>query len=393
MMLDKAFAANTLTHPTAATNSVDLFQAVASLCGLEGMSLSARATDLAARIGEHNHYLFVLVDGLGMNHAVRFPAGGFFATTLATQLHSVFPSTTAAALTSLATCRWPGEHGVVGWHTYYPEFKRVVTPLLFTERGTGYDCRELGLSPPDIIDGRSVLEDFSRNVRSFLPKLITGEFAVWARGGRETTYFGSHRELLRRLKSHTRSLSGPGYSYVYLLTVDSYSHHDGISSARVTEEIAVIDGLLSRIRNSLPSRVRMIVTADHGLLDVENGLRFQLRDEDTLMRHLVVGPTGEATTPVFHVKPGELGAFREVFEKHPASEYFDLHTPTELQRRGLYGPAPLSDAAVCHLGDLVGIATRVALLSYVPPGQKPVNHVAVHGGLRPGEVVVPLFLA
>jgi hypothetical protein len=136
----------------------------------------------------------------------------------------------------------------------------------------------------------------------------------------------------------------------------------------------------------------MIVTADHGLVDVPRDLHFSFRDNDRIGRHLVAGQTGEATTPVFHVR-GAHDAFREAFAAHPASEVFSLYTPDELASRDLYGTEPLAEEMRARLGDYVAIARCPALFEYVASGRKPVDHVGVHGGLRPGEMRVPLLLA
>jgi len=245
----------------------------------------------------------------------------------------------------------------------------------------------------DLVDGSPQVSKFTRQCTTFLPSGITGGFGEWARGGTETVGYDSGVDLFRKLVARDRAISEPAYTYLYLLTVDKFSHQDGIGSDRVTEEIVAIDTLLSRLREALPSRVRMIVTADHGLVDVEDGLHFAINDDDALCRHLVTGPTAEGVAPVFHVVPGQIDDFRTAFDTHPASKHFTLFTTEQLARKELFGPVPFSEKAALHWGDLVGIATRVAVLNYIPPGGKPVVHRAVHGGLRPGEVRIPLFLA
>ena len=182
-MLDRAFADGILTDPGAGPGSLDLFRALAALCGVERADLGPDGRALVEEIGESEHYLFVLVDGLGINQTANFPPGGFFETTFRRELHSVFPSATAVALTSLATCESPATHGVTGWHTYYPEYSRVMTPLLYAERGTGYRGSALGLEVDDLVNGRVQVTGFRRRSCAFLPQHITEGYAVWARGG------------------------------------------------------------------------------------------------------------------------------------------------------------------------------------------------------------------
>jgi len=379
--LDAAFRDGTLVHPLEGeSSSVDLFRAIARLAG-GGVHGNDKAAELAEAIGHHDHYLFVLVDGLGLSLRDRFPRGGFLDTSFARPLNSVFPSTTAAALTSLATGAWPAEHGISGWFTYFPEHRRVIAPLLFRERGTGVSGREIGLGMSDLVAEVPILGSFFRTVVSVLPKEIsTGEYATWSRGGTPIVPYRSLAHADRILKRLYRRVAGPTYTYLYLLTVDKQSHARGTSSSEVSEEVARVDDLLARIRGSIPQSVRMIVTADHGLVDVPRERHYELHDDHPLARHLLEPRTDERS-------------FFEAFARHPASESFSLVRTSELARRGLYGPVPLSEAAALHLGDYVGIATHPAILEYVPDGREPVRHIGVHGGLRPGEIRVPLFLA
>lgn len=394
MTLDQALSCGALLHPLEGrANSVDLFRAMAYLGGAP-VDESDASRELAEVIGHHDHYLFVLVDGLGLCLADRFPPKGFLESCERHELRSVFPSTTAVALTSLATGAWPAEHGLTGWFTYFPEYRRVLAPLLFRERGTNLAGPDLGLAVEDMVAVRPLLGSFFRSAKSVLPREITtGEYARWSRGGTPIAAYRSFAHARRLATRAIRRSTGPTYTYLYVLTVDKLSHSHGVRSERVAAEVRRVDTFLSRLRRSIPSNVRMIVTADHGLVDVPPERHFVFRDADAMARHLVAGQTGESGTPVFHCRPGEADAFVEAFTAHEASRWFTLVTPEELADRGFYGPLPLSSAMRERLGDFVGIAVEPSLLEYVPPGRQPVAHVGVHGGLRPGEMQVPLLLA
>lgn len=393
--LDHAFESGRLSHPLrGVANSVELFRAMALLSGVRNFRKTPGIETLSDLIGPHDHYLFVLVDGLGMNLRDRFPPDGFFATALQTDIRSVFPSTTSVALTSLATGLWPAEHGLTGWWTHFPEHRRVIAPLIFTERGTHLPCERLGLTVEDLIPASPILGSFFRNPASYLPRAITGgRYATWSRDGTPIRAFRSFAHLRRMAKRDMASVRGPSYRYLYLLTVDKLSHKHGIGSPEVAAEVRRIDRLLVRLRETLPMSVRIVVTADHGLVDVPPERHFTWRDDDAVCAHVIGGQSGEGTTPVFHVKPGHDEAFLTEFARTSAAQSFTLYRPDELAERGLYGPEPLSEGARLHLGDYVGISVEPARLEYVPPGADPVNHIGVHGGLRPAEVDIPLFVA
>lgn len=399
MDVEQACASGTLLHPLeGAPNSVDLFRALVHLAGGAVSEAGERERSLIEQVGHHDHYLLVLVDGLGLSLRDQFPAGGFLEQATRSSLHAVFPSTTAVALTSLATASWPARHGVTGWFTCFPEHRRVLAPLLFSERGTRVPASELGLRMEDLIPLESVIGSFFRTTRSFYPAAISeGAYSRWSRGGTQITPYRTLRHAFRLLRDHYRSIVGPTYSYLYIITVDKLSHHHGAQSRPVAEEVARVDRLLGRLRDALPQSVRMVVTADHGLVDVPQEARYSFSHRDAIASHLIAGQTGEATTPIFHVREGHADAFLEAFARHPSSTAFTLHTPDELARLGFYGPEPLSPASRAHLGDYVGIAAEPAMLEYLPPRadgspEAPVSHVGVHGGLRPAEMRVPLAI-
>ena len=99
-------------------NFTDLAIALASCCGKTVNSNSSKANDMAQEIGTSTRRIFVIVcDGLG--NAIleqHLPESSFLHRhNQSDRLRAVFPSTTPAALTTLATAQYPGQHSVPGW--------------------------------------------------------------------------------------------------------------------------------------------------------------------------------------------------------------------------------------------------------------------------------------
>ena len=65
--------------------------------------------------------VLLMIDGLGDNYLMRRGAGGALARRRRASMTSVFPSTTASAITTSYTGRTPLEHGLTGWFTYFGE--------------------------------------------------------------------------------------------------------------------------------------------------------------------------------------------------------------------------------------------------------------------------------
>jgi len=129
------FESGRLVRPTAEEpNTVDLIRSLAALAGVAGLELAPGASKISAKISRARHYVFILVDGLGMNVLRGAPADGFLFSHLARQLQAVFPSTTATALMTLATAEWPCRHGVTGWWLYLDQFNVTMTTVQFSDR-------------------------------------------------------------------------------------------------------------------------------------------------------------------------------------------------------------------------------------------------------------------
>ena len=375
--------------------SISLNRAVASLCGAEppGPSDDAMAP-LAEEIGGYDHYLYVLVDGLGMNQKPNFPPGGFFDTYFHSPLRSVFPSTTAAALTSLFSGLWPAQHGIVGWFTHLPDRGHTIIPLRALERFTERSIEQLSIELQEVIQGTSLFPAYKRACTTYtFRKFKSGQYAEWAHDGNHVEGYRSLKNAVKRIKRNLSSPSEPSFSYLYLSEIDHLSHLHGWNAPEVLHEMREADRQLKRIRKLLPDSVRMIVTADHGHINVPKERHEILYPSDPLLRFLECPPSGESRVPLFHVKPGHeqqfTGAFAERFHLD-----FALITPDDAETLGLYGPVPLSEATRSRVGSYIGISPEADAIEYVyEDGAPGIGHIGMHGGMSTDEVEVPLFLA
>jgi hypothetical protein len=157
--------------------------------------------------------------------------------------------------------------------------------------------------------------------------------------------------------------------------------------------ISQIDAELARLDESLGERVRVVMTADHGLLDVPVNEQTLLLVGDPLLELLRVPCTGDARMPIFHVAPGRRDEFAAEFRDR-FGECMILLSTEDAEQMELFGPGPLSPVSKQRFGDFVAIPFRPATLAYHPP-DKPLGHMylAVHAGLSPEEMLVPLCVA
>ena len=93
---------------------------------------------------------FIVMDRTGTGDVERLANDSFLRTHLAMELQAVFPSTTTAALTSLATGLWPAAHGVPTWWAYLVEHGVSATVLPFVERFSERPLGQWGIKSDDI---------------------------------------------------------------------------------------------------------------------------------------------------------------------------------------------------------------------------------------------------
>src|SRR3954465_14672024 len=109
-----------------------------------GKPLHARLRNFA--FPATKNLVLLIIDGLGDNYLARHANGSALARARRGSLTSVFPSTTASAITTSYTGRTPLEHGLTGWFTYFGEAGCVSAPLPFRSRGDMASLSARGVS-------------------------------------------------------------------------------------------------------------------------------------------------------------------------------------------------------------------------------------------------------
>src|SRR5437762_3143744 len=123
-----------------------LVNLVASVVGARGgKPLHAPLRDFEFPAAAKNLVLLI-IDGLGDNYLARHGKGSALGRARRRSLTSVFPSTTASAITTSYTGRTPLEHGLTGWFTYFGEAGCVSAPLPFRSRGDMISLSARGVS-------------------------------------------------------------------------------------------------------------------------------------------------------------------------------------------------------------------------------------------------------
>ncbi len=390
----ECFQAGRLLRPSAENlNFVDLVGGLLRLAGVEQVAAGAGVERICRLIGPADHYVLVLVDGMGTSALEKLPPGSFLRSHLAEQLLAVFPPTTAAAMTTLATARWPGEHGVPTWWIYLERFGLSAVSLRFAERFTERPLEQYGVPADEVFPLPSVWPAAKHQPLTVIGAgLAQSTFTRYAGGETARAGYLDIPEALELVVRRVAAARSPTFTYVYLPQLDAIGHRKGIDTDEAAALLAGLDAQLADLASRLAARARLVVTADHGMADIPPERTFILEEDDPLMSHLLCPPTGEPTVPICHIHSGHEQAFTDLFACRFGEAFFFL-TPSEAEELHLFGPGPLSPVTHRRLGTLFGIAPQPAAIYFRPRQGEFFVHVGVHAGMSPQEMQIPLILA
>lgn len=384
-----AFERGDLLRPDASSpNTVDLARAMYALCGVPGLELTASARRMSDVIGAHDHYVFVLVDGLGMNLVEQDPAAAFFKQHLAMEIRSVFPSSTAPALTSIATGAWPAQHAVPGWFTHLPDAGITTTILPFVERFSKKDARQFAVTPEAAFPVAALAGRMTRKALRVTHRHIAGSvYTKYSTAGDDGYGYRSFRAGVEAVAWGVETATGPTYTYLYVSSVDTAEHNRGVWSKPVRRALKLVSSRLETLAGRLEGQARIVITADHGQTDIPLPQQTQLAEGDPLLAMLDAGPHCEPRAPAFHVKHNMHAAFEAEFRSRFGAR-FALLTVEEADELRLFGQEAMSPETRLRLGHYVALATGPYTLALTH--ERPM--VGFHGGLQADEVRVPLVV-
>lgn len=325
----------------------------------------------------------VILDGLG---AIQLRAHAGHARHLVAGVgkkdvaHSVFPTTTAAALTSILTGVEPGSHGLVGYRVLDRDRDRLAN-LLSGWESDGID--PLVWQPQPTI--------FERATAAGHPAYALG-IAKYARSGftratlRGAEFVAARTAAERVAVAYQLAADNPGsLVYCYLPEVDKAGHQHGVDSA---EWIAALEEVDHALAVDPPRQVGVLVTADHGMVDVPAHRHVVLDEGDARLdgiRHVGGEPR---MLHVYLEADADRSAVLDTWRRLSEGDA-DVLSRAEAVSSGIYGSTVAPDADR-RIGDLVVIARgNKAFYDGTAEDQRSRGMIGQHGALTPEERQVP----
>lgn len=347
-----------------------------------GAALGVDAFSNTLGLPESPRYVVFLVDGLGLEllreHADAAP---FLAS-----LHNVedvvcgVPSTTVTSLTSLGTGVRSGEHGMVGYTSRVPatgqrlnalKWDQPLDPMAWQPYPTVLQrLQDAGISATAVNDAK--FEGTGLTVCSQRGVPFHGINSVYERLD----------VVVDVIESAPRSVT-----YAYESRLDHTGHGKGCTSQEWRAMLTTIDTELMELRDELPRDTTLIVTADHGMIDLPMDNRFDVDTEPRLLDDVTL-LAGEARFRHLYTRPGaesdvaarwqEFLGDRAIVRTQDGLE--DWFGPITSDVRGRIG-----DVVVASTGDFAVFSSREFAIELKMTG--------FHGSVTDAELRIPVLVA
>lgn len=376
-----------------AATLADVLPSAATALGVpvERGGLPADPLGLTEALGGARRVVVLLVDGLGADlvraHADLAPTLAALSSPVG-DLSAPCPSTTPVSLATLATGLPPGAHGILGFVTAVPgESGAAGEPRVLNHIQWGED------PDPDVWQAQRTV--FQQADAAGVPATVVGPYTYAGSGltravYRGATYTGavSHGDLcalvLRSLAATPRALvSG------YIPELDLTGHVRGVGSAAWRAQLVFVDRVVEQLVAGLPDDASLVVTADHGMLDVPDATRFDLDQEPDLADGVRL-LAGEPRARYVHAEPGAeddvLHRWRDVL-----GERAWVVGREDAVAAGVFGP--VNDAVAARIGDVVALARGTWTLATPRLEPGPSSLIGYHGSLTATELAIPLLTA
>lgn len=327
----------------------------------------------------------LLIDGLGERQLRAHPEAAPVLAGLAAPIGTLSapcPSTTPVSLTTLGTAVPPGSHGILGFATDVPGADRTLVHTQWRD-------------DPDPRDWQGQGTVFERaaaagvQTRAVGPGMFAGSGLTNAayRGATYTASFspGDLVSVLHQsMTAEARTLT-----YGYYADLDLTGHLRGVDSTGWRNQLGIVDRMVEQLIYGLPDDGALIVTADHGMIDVGAAAKI---DADAIPE-LRAGVRSMAGEPRARYVYAVQGAAADVLAQWQGviGDRAWVVSREEAIDSGIFGAVDAALAA--RIGDVVALARGEFAVVATERERLPSMLIGLHGSLSDAELAVPALIA
>ncbi len=330
-----------------------------------------------SEISEARQIVLLVIDGLGAEQLkTRTHLAPVLSAARGSCITSVAPSTTACALTTLVTGRAPAEHGVVGYRVALDGDVFNVLQWSIRGRDARMDVPAQQFQPCPSFPG-------SAGAVPVVTRYDYGPTGFTAAHLGEVDLHRWHTPAGVVTSVRQLTASGAPFVYAYYEGIDKIAHAQGLG-AYYDDELRTVDRLVGDVLEVLPSGAALVVTADHG--QVEVGGSVEVLGGDIMSGVSLI--SGEGRFRWLHARPGALddlaATARDLY-----GDIAWVRTKEEIVDQGWLGGVP-SPSVSSRLGD-VALVPFEATAFLDPADTGELRLKARHGSLTADEMLIPLL--
>jgi len=325
-------------------------------------------TSLLGNLQNDKKILFFLLDGLGSYQLEK--NNGLLLKNKVNDISTTFPSTTNVVLTSFCTASMPREHGILSYFMFDDDFGGIFNALVWNKIDINRSKAENYLQKKTIWES---LRGSGLETTVLQPKdLSMSTLSKNIYRGADIMTYGTIEELFKKVIKNRDTLTE--LTFVYYPPIDLSGHVYGSKSKEYFDEISFFENEFENYLQELKD-FTIILTADHGMVDIEMSNRINVDSSNELVRFFgdnrsvfINGDIEIAEDLLKHI-PGkfiEQEAINSLLGNEEKHSEYELRSPQHCF-------LPDEDFAVIpsHLND--------SLTGY-------------HGGLTKKEIEIPLII-
>ena len=381
-----AFAAEGFLAPDYGGQCLD--GVLPAAAGSLGVSLGGDGPDaVAARdllgVPSGDRVCVVLVDGLGQQMLTERSGHAPFLRGVQRSSRTLtvgYPSTTATSMGLFGTGRAAGRTGLAGYTVRNPGTGSLANLVSWEGAGPAQEWQR----EPTVLEALAA---------AGVPATSVGPAKFADSGLTRAALRGGHyvraESLADRVDATLFELSAPGLVYLYWGDVDKAGHQYGWQSRQWADALTATDRELGRLARSVPRGTVLLVTADHGMVDVDHSRFLDVATTPALSADVLL-VAGESRATHVHVASGTQDRVLDRWRTTLGDRALVV-TREEAVGAGWFGP--VRDHVLPLIGDIVVAATgRAGIVDSRTQTPHSLELIGMHGSFTPGEMLVPLVV-
>ena len=292
---------NFLKEPNIVDLSKEIFKEVVQ----NKLKIDTRFSLLSDDVHEAETINFILADGLGYENLKS--TDSYLNKNVTKSINTTFPSSTNVALSSIAFMKNPIEHGLIGYYMYDKSHYGLINALNWNGDNKNF------LLSDHFKKQNSIWKIFKENkiyASNFQPRNLVGTPLSDCLYDLSSTIPYEDEQNLLELLSESTILENK-FNFIYYPLIDVTAHIFGVNSEEWKIEIAKFEKLVYEISNISNKKTKTVISADHGLTNIDAECRHHLNYGEDLriygdQRSVYINGSQESVLETFSKVPGVL---------------------------------------------------------------------------------------